>query len=148
MNPSEEQYFFDLATKVIANRATEKERSEFEHLLTASAEHRERFEVFKADLIVAKDIISLIDAADAKGAGLNEKQLARLQNDVERVSSQTKAGKPNRRTFLYLILLGIIITVGTLIYVSTPGTKTISKEDTETPDGIIVVTINTLNNQQ
>lgn len=147
MNPSEEQYFFDLATKVIANRATEKERSEFENLLAVSAEHHDRFEVFKADLIVAKDIVSLIDAADAKGAGLNEKQLARLQKDVESVQPQTKAGKSNRRTFLFLILLGLTIAVGTFIYVSTAGQKTISKEDTETPDGIIVVTINTLNNQ-
>lgn len=149
MNTSEEQYFFDLAIKVIANRATDKERREFEALLTESAEHRERFEVFKADLVVAKDIVSLIDAADAKGDGLNEKQLARLQKDVDRVTTQTKGRKSKNKFYLILIMLGLLLAVIVTIFNFSfrNRTETLTPDDISTPDGIIAITINKLNSR-
>jgi len=149
MNPSDEQYFFDLATKVIANRASDGERQEFEALLNQSSDHRERFEVFKTDLIVAKDIVSLIDAADATGAGLNEKQLERLQRDVDEASSTPGHGKSYHTFYLIILLLGLLfaLAVGIFINISSNRTLALTADDISTPDEIIKIVINTLNNR-
>jgi len=139
MTPNEEQYFFDLATKVIAKRATRDEAREFEVLLNQSAEHRDRFEMFKTDLTLAKDILSLVDASEAEGAGLSEPQLSRLKDEVSWLAVQTKKKKAKRIIRLILISIGLLIVaaVAIYIYVSSTRTDTLTGADMKTPDEVI-----------
>jgi hypothetical protein len=139
MTPNEEQYFFDLATKVIAKRATHDEARQFETLLNQNDEYRDRFEMFKADVIVAKDIISLVDASEAKGAGLSEAQLSRLKDEVGKMAAKTKKERAKRIIRLVLIFIGLLIAVvvGILIYKFSGSKDTITGEDMTTPNAII-----------
>jgi hypothetical protein len=108
MTPETEQRFLDLATKVSAGRATDLEAEALRKLLAEFADQRERFEALKTDIIVAKDIITLIDASEATGPGLTDAQLLRLKKELGAAHKT-----PNHRRWLGLFLLacGIIVAV-------------------------------------
>jgi hypothetical protein len=139
MNPNEEQFFLDLATKVIAKRATTEEVRKFEVLLSQSSEHRERFETFKTDVVVAKDILTLVSATEAKGSGLTPAQFSRLEKELNELAKKRR----------WLIGFGILtlLVIGILIYTRSNRIELLTSDDIATPDGIIVTTINALNNR-
>ena len=129
MNPVEEQYFLDLATKVIAKRATLEEIREFEVLLSQSSEHRERFETFKTDVIVAKDIMTLVSATEAKGPGLTPDQFSKLKKEIDAI-----ARKHTIRRWLIGLVILILLVVSSLI-----AYKIIIRPNPETPEGLLSI---------
>jgi hypothetical protein len=143
MNPDEEQYFLDLATKVIANRANTEEVREFEMLLSQSSEHRERFETFKTDVVVARDIMTLVGAAEAKGPGLTPTQFSRLEREIHAL-----ARKRAMRRWLIGVAILLLLIVAVLIalkVITRSNSETLTSDDISVPDGVMIVTINKLN---
>ena len=129
MNASEEQYFLDLATKVIAKRATAEEVREFDVLLAQSSEYRERFETFKTDVVVAKDIMTLVSATEAKGPGLTPLQFSQLEKEINAL-----AKKHATRRWLIGILMFLVVMAAWII-----GDNVISGPNPETSEGLLTM---------
>lgn len=101
MSDELDQRFLALATHTLANRATQEEQAEFQRLLAADPENVRRFDQIRAELVIAKDILSLIAASEARGPGLSEQQIHRLRAAVDK-----DLGNPGRRKRGFFISIG------------------------------------------
>ena len=77
-----EDHFFDLAMKVIARQATEAERAELDALLGRQPELKTEFERLQADMHLAREVLPLVNAAQATASELPAYARGRLQTKV------------------------------------------------------------------
>jgi hypothetical protein len=85
-----DQPFFDLAMKVIAQQATDAERTNLEALLAQEPKLRAEFERLETDVRVAKDALPFIAASTASGGEFPAYARERLQTAVRQT-----LGRPN-----------------------------------------------------
>jgi hypothetical protein len=81
MNMNNER-FFDLAMKVIANQAADAERAELKALLASQPELHAEFARLTADARVTKEALLLMDKMEAPAGGLPAYARGRLQTKV------------------------------------------------------------------
>jgi anti-sigma factor RsiW len=77
-----DDYFFDLAMKVIARQATEAERAEFDALVARQPELKAEFERLQADVRLAREVLPLVSATEATAPELPAYARGRLQTKV------------------------------------------------------------------
>ena len=77
-----DDHFFDLAMKVIARQATEAERAELDALLGRQPELKTEFERLQADMHLAREVLPLVNAAQATASELPAYARGRLQTKV------------------------------------------------------------------
>lgn len=118
MTLGDEEQFVRLAIKVLAKSANPQELQEFQSLLAQSAEHRDRFEQLKGDLIIAKDVLSLLAASDATGAGLTDEQLGNLKTQVA-----ANITRPRRRRRICITLMVCLVSGLMVLLATNPALK-------------------------
>jgi hypothetical protein len=77
-----DQHFFDLAMKVIANQATDAERAELDSVVGTDPQLRAEMERLRAESRVFKEVLPLVEATEAKAGELPGYARARLQTKV------------------------------------------------------------------
>jgi anti-sigma factor RsiW len=82
MNGMNDQHFFDLAMKVIANQATDAERAELDSAVGTDPQLKAEMERLRAESRVFKEVLPLVEATEAKAGELPGYARARLQRKV------------------------------------------------------------------
>jgi hypothetical protein len=77
-----DEQFFDLAMKVIARQATEAERAELDALVVRQPELKAEFERLQADVRLAREVLPLVSATEARAPELPAYARRRLQTKV------------------------------------------------------------------
>ena len=91
-----EQEFFDLALKVIAQRASEAERAELDTLIARQPELKAEFERLQADTRLAREVLPLVNATEATAPELPGWARGQLQTKVRGTFGRQPA--PERAT--------------------------------------------------
>src|SRR5260370_3294463 len=86
-----DQEFFDLAMKVIARQASDDERAEVDALLASQPKLKAEFERLEADARMAREVLPLMEAAEATAGELPGYARGRLQTKVRET-----LGRPQR----------------------------------------------------
>ena len=86
-----EQQFFDLAMKAIADQASDAERSELDALLAAKPEWKGEFERLRADARIVREVLPLVSATQATVGELPAYARGRLQTKVRQTLGGQKA---------------------------------------------------------
>ena len=82
MNTMNDDRFFDLAMKVIANQATNAERAELDTLVTAHPELEAELARLRTATVVAKEALPLVEATEATAGKVPAYARGRLQTKV------------------------------------------------------------------
>ena len=82
MNGMNDQHFFDLAMKVIANQATDAERAELDSAVGTDPQLKAELERLRTESRVFKEVLPLIEVTEAKTGELPGYASARLQMKV------------------------------------------------------------------
>ena len=82
MNSMNDERFFDLAMKVIANQSTDTERAELDALLAGQPELKAEFERLRGEATLAKEVLPLVDATEATTGEFPAYARGRLQTKV------------------------------------------------------------------
>ena len=82
MNTMNDDRFFDLAMKVIANQATDAERAELDALVAARPELEAELTRLRSEAAVAREAVPLVDAVDAAAGTVPAYARGRLQTKV------------------------------------------------------------------
>lgn len=88
---ADDQHFFDLAMKSIAGQASASEQAELDSLLVSQPELKAEFEQLKSDVRVAKEVLPLVEAAEAPPGKLPEYAHGLLQTKVRETLRQGQA---------------------------------------------------------
>jgi hypothetical protein len=86
-----DDYFFDLAMKVIARQATEAERAELDALVARQPGLKAEFERLQADVRLAREVLPLVSATEATAPELPAYARGRLQTKVRETLGQPPA---------------------------------------------------------
>jgi len=98
MNSMNDQRFFDLAMKAIANHATDNERAELESVVASNPELKAELERLRAESRVVKEVLPLVEAAEAKEKELPGYARVRLQSKVRETFGGTSAARSEAET--------------------------------------------------
>lgn len=124
MNSTSDQRFFDLAMKVIADRATAQENADLERLISAEPDLRAELEKLRAEARLAKGILSLASAAESTEAELPGYVRERLQTKVRQTLGQPRLIDERKRSWVsrwFLVLAPAAVgLVFFLVFVSLP----------------------------
>lgn len=82
--------FFDLAMKSLFGQASDSERQKLESLLSSNPSLKTEFERLRGDVRLAKEVLPLLDAMQAKGADLPGFARQRLELKVRQAFSQKR----------------------------------------------------------
>ena len=85
MNGMNDQHFFDLAMKVIANQATYAERAELDSAVGTDPQLKAEMERLRVESRVVKEMLPLVEATEAETGELPDYARARLQTKVKQV---------------------------------------------------------------
>jgi hypothetical protein len=124
MNPMmNDERFFDLAMKVIGQRATDPERAELDAFLTREPAMRAEFERLQADARLAKDAMLLVDATRATGDKFPAYARGRLQTKVRQTLGRPREKQePGRRGVSgWLWILGLAAATAVVVLVALPA---------------------------
>ena len=127
MNPMmNDERFFDLAMKAIAQQATDVERAELDALLAREPAMRAEFARLQADARLAKDALSLVDATKAAGDKLPAYARGRLQTKVRQTLGHPAAKqKPDQSlAWGWRWILGLAAATAVIVLVALPTFRT------------------------
>lgn len=96
MNPMNDQRFFDLAMKVIANQSTDAERTELDALLARQPELKAEFERLRGEAALAREVLPLVDATQATAGEFPTYARGRLQTKVRQTFGRPKPESEDR----------------------------------------------------
>ncbi len=94
MNSMNENRFFDLAMRSLARQATDAERDELNSLVANHPEFKAEFERLRAEVILAKETLPLVEAAEATSGALPGYARERLQTKVRQTLGRPEPVKP------------------------------------------------------
>ena len=77
-----DQEFFDLALKVIAQQASEADRAELDTLVARQPELKAEFERLQADTRLAREVLPMVNATEATAPELPAWARGQLQTKV------------------------------------------------------------------
>ena len=89
MNGMNDQRFFDLAMKVIANQATDAERAELDSAVAGDARLKAELERLREESRVFKEVLPLVNATEATSGELPGYARTRLQAKVRQTLGRT-----------------------------------------------------------
>ena len=87
--------FFDLAMKVIAEQATEAERTELDALVARQPKLKAEFERLQADVRLAREVLPLVRATEATAPELPAYARGRLQTKVRQTLGHPQPSVPS-----------------------------------------------------
>jgi len=121
-----DERFFDLAMKAIAQQATDVERAELDALLAREPAMRAEFARLQADARLAKDALSLVDATKAAGDKLPAYARGRLQTKVRQTLGHPAAKqKPDQSlAWGWRWILGLAAATAVIVLVALPTFRT------------------------
>ena len=90
-----EQEFFDLALKVIAQQASEAERAELDTLIARQPSLKAEFERLQADARLAREVLPLVNATEATAPELPAWARGQLQAKVREALGRPQASTPS-----------------------------------------------------
>jgi hypothetical protein len=121
-----EQEFFDLALRVIAQQASEAERAELDAFLAKQPGFRAEFERLEADTRLAREVLPLVNATEATAPEMPAYVRERLQTKVRRTlerpqQAESSAGERERTLmWRWSWLLGLVGAVAAVVFVAIP----------------------------
>src|SRR3989442_1370811 len=92
-----EQQFFDLAMKAIADQASDAERAELDALLADKPEWKAEFERLRADARIVREVLPLVSATQATAGELPAYARGRLQTKVRETLGGQKTSPESTR---------------------------------------------------
>lgn len=105
MNSMNDQHFFDLAMKAIANQATDTERAELDSVVAGNPQLKAELERLRAESRAFKEVLPLVEATEANERELPGYARARLQTKVRQtfgsVREQPKALFRGSRSWVF-----------------------------------------------
>lgn len=129
MNSMNDQRFFDLAMKVIAQQATGAERAELATALEADPNLRTEFERLQAQAGLVREVVPLVNTVEARAGQFPAYARERLQTKVRETLGRpnVQERKPHWASRLFLVLAPAAATVLVLVFVvfGRPATPTI-----------------------
>ena len=96
MNPMNDQRFFDLAMRNIAQQATDAERAELDTLLTSHPELKAELEKLRTDARLAREVLPLAAAAESSTGQFPAYARERLQTKVRETLSDPQPAVTGR----------------------------------------------------
>ncbi len=119
-----DQYFFDLAMKVIAGHASDAERTELNGLLVGKPEFKAEFERLQSDVRTAKETVGLVSATMAPAGELPAYARGRLQTKVRqtlgRPLASEKLGREQKMMWKWWWVLGLASGVAAIVLLVLP----------------------------
>jgi hypothetical protein len=121
-----EQEFFDLALKVIAQQASEAERAELDTQIARQPELKAEFERLQGDSRLAREILPLVNATEATAPELPAYVRERLQTKVRQTLGQAEPSAPSagdeerRIMWRWRWLLGLAAATAVIALVAIP----------------------------
>ena len=106
MNSMNDQRFFDLAMKVIAQRCTEAERAELEALVSGSPELKAEWERLQADARLARESAPLSSAMEKSSSEFPAYARERLQTKVRQTLGSPETAKHRGWNWRWVLGLG------------------------------------------
>jgi hypothetical protein len=100
MNGMNDQHFFDLAMKVIANQATEAERAELDSITAGDPRSKAELERLRAESRVLKEVLPMVEATETKAGELPGYARTRLQTKVRETLGSTREPKQEEKKAL------------------------------------------------
>lgn len=124
-----DECFFDLAMKVIAGQATDRERAELDVLLAREPAMRAEFARLHEDARLAKDVLPLVDATKAMGDKLPAYARGRLQTKVGQTLGRPAAKRESDRRLAWgwQWILGLAAATAVIVLVALPGLRASSQ---------------------
>jgi hypothetical protein len=103
-----DEYFFDLAMKVIACHASDAERMELDDLLARQPELKSEFERLQQDAKLTREVLPLLSTTEATAPELPAYARGRLQTKVREALGRPRlADKARLRTLRWRLVLGL-----------------------------------------
>src|SRR5438445_8986434 len=100
----DDQQFFYLAMKIIAQRSSDAERAELDALIAAQPELKAQFEQLRAQASTAREILPLLDATEATAGEFPAYARERLQTKVRQtLGGQQPFAEPTRQRELKMM---------------------------------------------
>lgn len=125
MNGMNDQHFFDLAMKVIANQATTAERGELDSVVAGNPQLKAEFERLRAESRALKEVLPLVEATDAKAGELPGYARTRLQTKVRQTLGRTREAEHEEKKALLwgwrLWLLGLASATALVVILVVPA---------------------------
>jgi len=121
-----EQEFFDLALKVIAQQASEAERTELDALVARQPELKAEFQRLQADTRLAREVLPLVNATEATAPQLPAWARGRLQTKVRETLGRPQppvpsvSGAEHRMMWRWRWLLGLAAAAAVVALVMVP----------------------------
>lgn len=111
-----EERFFDLAMKVVAQHATDAERAELDELLAANPELSQDLEQLRTDVSTAKETLPLVNATKESGVELPGYARRRLQSKVRQTLGQPAEKKQPQHKWSWGWILGFAAAAAVLVF--------------------------------
>lgn len=124
MNPMNDERFFDLAMKAVAQQATAAEQAELDGLLAGRPELRTELEQLRSTARLAKEALPLVSATEATAGELPGYARGRLQTKVRETygAAQTAQKEETKEAFgSWRWLLGLATATAVLALIAFPS---------------------------
>jgi len=124
MNPMNDERFFDLAMKAVAQQATAAEQAELDGLLASRPELRTELEQLRSAARLAKEALPLVSATEATAGELPGYARGRLQTKVRETygAAQTAQKEETKEAFgSWRRLLGLATATAVLALIVLPS---------------------------
>ena len=133
MNTMNDDRFFDLAMKVIANQAADAERAELEALVAARPELEAELARLRSEAAVVKEALPLVEATEATAGKVPAYARGRLQTKVRQTlgrpqqADEPKEARERSSMWTWRWALGLAAATAVVLVVLIPTMRTLSE---------------------
>ena len=133
MNSMNDERFFDLAMKVIARHASDAERTELNAALTRQPELKAEYERLQAEVLIAKETLSLVNATEATAGELPAYARGRLQAKVRQTlgrspaAAESQSEREQGMMWKWRWVLGLATATAVVVLLVVPALRTPSE---------------------
>ena len=121
MNTMNDERFFDLAMKIIAQLATDAERAELNSLLSQEPKFKAEFERLQAETKLAREVVPLLAATESTAGEFPAYARGRLQTKVtETLGAHRPPPEQKRSTWRWQWIFGLATATAIILFLLVP----------------------------